>query len=226
MKPFPTFLSASALLLTQSAFAQFAGGNLVVSLVDSGSDAAPTPAATQMRLLAFSRQNGTPHVTPTGQFYDLPTVRNGNHRRLTNSGTAFSEGQVRLSEDGRYLLVVGYDASLGTDSVASTFSNIVNRVVGRIDWTLPPVSAIDTTTALNNVYNTNNIRGAASPEGLIFYLSGGGTQTGVARATLGASRATTDYGGNTVQTIRNIDFFKGKLYISASTSFGHVSSFH
>jgi len=87
MKRMTTFLSALALLgIAGSAFAQFSGSNLVVSLVDSGSAANPTSAATQVRLIAFSRENGTPNVTPTGQSYDLPTALSGLNHRLTNSG--------------------------------------------------------------------------------------------------------------------------------------------
>ena len=222
MKRLTPFFSAAALgLLTNSAFAQFAGGNLVVSVVDSGDPAkAPTNVATKVRLVAYTRVNGR-DVLPTGQFYDLPTVLAGLNHRLTNSGSASSEGQVTLSDDGKYLLVAGYDADLGTTGIAATDAATVNRVIGRIDWTLPQATAIDTTTALNNVFSGNNIRGAASPDGQTFYLSGsGGTQGGVALATLGATTATPSYGGTTTKTVRNIRSFNGNLYVSAATSGG------
>ena len=220
MNRITTFSSAAALsLLTANAFAQFSGSNLVVSLVDSGATA-PTSAATQVRLVAYSRVNGR-DVLPTGQTYDLPAVITGSNHRLTQSGSATSEGQVVLSDDGRYLLVAGYDAAIGAAGVASTAAATVNRVVGRIDWTLPPAAAIDTTTAINNVFDKNNIRGAASLDGQTFYLSGsGGTQGGVALATLGAATATPSYGGTTVKTVRNIRSFNGGIYISGSTSGG------
>ena len=217
--------SAAALcLLTGNAFAQFAGSNLVVSVVDSGTAGqAPTNAATKVSLIAYTRVNGRP-VLPTGQTYVLPTVLSGLNHRLTNSGSATSEGQISLSDDGKYLLAVGYDADLGTAAIASTTSANVNRVVARIDWTLPQATAIDTTTALNNVFSGNNIRGAVSPDGQTFYISGSGgtTQGGVAQAALAAATATASYGGTTTKTVRNIRSFGGALYVSAATSGGNV----
>ena len=221
MNRITTFSSAAALcLLTGNAFAQFAGSNLVASLVDSGTTTAPTSAATQVRLVAYSRVNGR-DILPTGQTYDLPAIITGVNHRLTQSGSAVSEGQVVLSDDGRYLLVAGYDAAIGTAAVATTAAATVNRVVGRIDWTLPPATAIDTTTALNNVFDKNNIRGAASLDGQTFYLSGSSsTQGGVAQAALGATTAAPSYGGTTVKGARNIRSFMGSIYVSGATSSG------
>ena len=215
--------SAAALcLLTGNALAQFSGSNLVVSLVDSGvTGQAPTSAATQMRLVAYTRVNGRP-VVPTGQTYNLPTVLSGGNHALTNSGSDPSEGQVTLSADGRFLLVAGYDAPLGTAAVASTPAATVNRIVGRIDWTLPQDAAIDTTTALTNVFDKNTLRGAASPDGGTFFLSGSGgtTRGGVAVATLGAMTGTPSFGGTAVKSVRNIRVFNSNVYVSGSTASG------
>ena len=218
------FSSAAALcLLTGNAFAQFAGSNLVVSLVDSGDiTKPPTSAASQVRLVAYTRVNGRP-VTPTGQTYDLPAALFGGNHALTQSGSATSEGELTLSDDGKYLLLVGYDAAPGTLTVATSAAATVNRVVGRIDWTKPAATAIDTTTALNNIFDKTNIRGASSPDGQTFYLGGTATsQGGVALATLGATTATPSYGGTVTKNVRYIRSFGGNLYVSAATSGGSL----
>ncbi len=225
MKRITTFASVIALLgIAGNAFAQFTGGNLVVTQVDSGDTTkAPSGAAAKVRIIEYTRRNGEEGGVPTGQFYDLPITLSGGNHRLTYSGSAISEGQITISEDNKYLLVVGYDAAPGTANIATTMSAAVNRVVGRIDWTLPPATAIDTTTALNNVFSGGSISGATSSDNVSFFLSGnGGAQGGVATATLGATTGTTGYGGTAVQTVRDIRLFNGALFGSGATSGGSL----
>jgi hypothetical protein len=102
----------------------------------------------------------------------LPTTVNGAQKRLTMSGSATSEGALSLSADGRYVTLAGYDAPVGTASVASTAGSTVNRVVGRLaaDGTLDTSTS---TTALSG----NNIRGATTDDGSRFWAVGpGGVQ--------------------------------------------------
>ncbi len=219
MKHFRTALGVAALLgLACNAFAQFTPGNLVVSIVDSGNpNLAPSSAANRVRLVELFRIG--PDLpdpidgAPTGQVYDLPIGLSGLNHRLTLSGTALGEGQITLSADSKYLLITGYDAPLGTANVFASASASVNRVVGRIDYTKPPGTAINTTTSLNNVFSGGSIFGAASAEGVAFFLAGaGGTQGAVAAANLGAATGTPGYGGTVVPTVRAIGLFKENLY--------------
>jgi len=160
--------------------APFTPGNLVVYRVGDGS-AVLTNAATAVFLDEY---------TPAGalvQSVAMPTAVNGSHRILTGSGTATSEGLLTLSSDGQYLVLAGYDATLGTISVANTASAAVNRVIGRVDG----AAAIDTTTALTDAYSgtagtAGNPRGAVSTDGMNFWTSGNG-----ASATSAGSRYTT-----------------------------------
>ena len=234
-------ITSTAALLTAcvSANAQFAGGNLVVSVVDSGTAATPTNAATLVRLVAYFRQNGRDVVT-TGQSYVLPTALSGANRRLTLSGSATSEGEITLSSDGNYLLLGGYDAAPGTPAIASSSTtqnttvtttttvaaNVttatvtvapVSRVVARIDWTKPQDTAIDTTTALTNILSKSNIRGVASPDGQTLFISG--SAGGVSQTTVGATTAV-NYGGTVTTNTRHIGLFNGNLYVSGATGSG------
>ena len=219
MRCFWTLSSAAVLLgFAGSAFAQFTPGNLVVSVVDSGNpNFAPNSAANRVRLVELFRigpdEPEPEDGTPTGQFYDLPLVVTGLNHRLTLSGTEISEGQLSLSADGKYLLIAGYDAPLGTANVFTTASAAVNRVVGRIDFTQPTSTAINTTTALNNVYSGGSIFDVVSADGINFFLAGnGGTQGGVSSATLGSTAGSPNYGGTSVRTARSVRLFNNGLY--------------
>ena len=185
-------LSGAFLLLSSRAFADgpFAQGNLVLSFVDSESTAtppaAPTSAATRLKLVEFLL-NGT----ATGQFYNLPGKvgeLTGANQYLAPSGSATSESRVNLSADGRYLIVTGYNAVTGTLTIVNTRSPLdangnpnaggVQRVVGRVNWRQTTAAgAINTTTALNDAFDKNNIRSAASVDGTSFYIAGTSDQT-------------------------------------------------
>lgn len=100
--------------------------------------------------------------------------------RLTMSGSATTEGQMNLTEDGRYLTFAGYDAVQGQpgtivsppNSIATTTTANVNRVVGRV--------AFDQTTDLYRItdaFSTNNVRSATSTNGATFAVAGSGSST-------------------------------------------------
>ena len=205
-----SFCAAALMGVSGNAFAQFTGGNLAVSVVDKSAGT----AATKVRIIELRRSSVTKHPnaqdgTPTGQFYDLPLAVSGANRRLTVSGANVHEGQLTLSEDGGYLLVAGYDAPAGTPNVSATSAASVNRVAGRIDWTKAPSAAIDTTTALNNIFDGGSIFNVASADGTNFLFAGaGGAQGAIAAANFGAMTATPNYGGTTVKTARNIRYYK------------------
>src|SRR5262249_42112858 len=105
--------------------AAFTTGDLVIYRVGTGA-AGLTNAGTAVFLDEY---------TPTGtlvQSLALPTTASGTSHRLVASGTATSEGLLTLSADTHFLALTGYDAALGTASIAGTSSSAVPRTVGRV----------------------------------------------------------------------------------------------
>ena len=116
-------------VLEGRALLAFSAGNIAVYRVGTGASAL-TSGATAAFIDEYSPTGTLVSSTP------MPTSVSGLNRRLTNSGTATSEGALNLSTDGRYLTVAGYDAAPGTASVASsstTGASAVERVVAAVD---------------------------------------------------------------------------------------------
>ena len=88
--------------------------------------------------------------------------------------------------------------------------------------------AVNTTTALYNVFNGNNPRSVATVDGKSFYVSGQGDYPdatgGVFYAKLGAHSATpitgADAGSGTAQDTRSVQIYNGQLYISTDSKKG------
>lgn len=193
-------------LSTLVAQAPFTAGNLVVVRVGDGS-AALTNAATPMFLEEMTTA-GTPVQTVA-----MPTVTSGSQRRYTNSGSATSEGFLGLSVNGRYLVAGGYDAALGTTSVATTASATNPRVVARIDLNGP----IDTSTALGDAYSGGNIRSVATDDGSQFWTSGTASTSGGVRYAQHGATASTQL-STTVTNTRVVGIDAGQLYVSSATA--------
>ncbi len=186
--------------------AGFTAGNIVVYRVGDGS-AALSSAATAVFLDEYT-QAGV-----LVQSIALPTAVNGTQRRLTSSGTAANDGMLTRSADGLYVVLTGYDASLGTLSVATTLSSAVNRVVGRVDT----AGNLDTSTVFagtaGNSFSGGNIRSVSSDGGTNFWAVG--SNSGVQYITLGATSSTQI--SNTVTNLRGTNIFGGQLYISTAS---------
>jgi uncharacterized protein len=198
-------LVSVAALLTASPSAAppaFAPGNVVVYRVGTG-----------VASLASSAQSVfLDEYTPAGtlvQSLALPTVASGFNRRLVASGTATSEGLLTRSADGQFLLVPGYDAALGTASIATTTSAATPRVVARINGS----GGIDTSTALADWVSGGNPRGVASSNGTDLWVAG--SAGGVRFTTLGSTTSTQL--STTVTNLRGVQIFDGQLYVSTSS---------
>ncbi len=187
--------------------APFTPGNIVVVRVGDGS-ATLNPAATSVFLDEY---------TTDGVFVQsiaVPTTTIGIQRRLTLAGNATSEGGLSRSVDGRFLTLAGYDAAVGTASVASTPSITTNRVIARVT----AAGDIDSSTALTNTYSGGNIRSAVTDDGSQFWLSG----TGDADAN-GVHYAPFGIAGSSVQIAlqpansRIAGIFDGQLYASTAS---------
>ena len=187
----------------------FTTGNIVLTQVVGDDNATPTTTlsskGTRLRLVEYQFNNSGVLVA-TGKFYNLPGLATDPEKNstagnnfLAPSGTATSEARPTLSADGRFLIVTGYNATIGTTGVVGTRSAATARVIGRVNWRLLTANgAIDTTTALTDAYDSNNIRSAASLDGTGFYTAGTnlasvdttGATGGLRFAPLGATTST------------------------------------
>jgi hypothetical protein len=197
-------VAAIALVLVAQASAALTPGDVVVYRVGTGSGALSS-AAFPVFLNEYE---------PNGNLVEsvaLPTSTSGSNKPLLASGSGSSEGLLTLSANGEYLIEAGYDAALGTAKISETSDTSVPRTVGRVSAS----GAVDTSTALTDVGNANNPRGATSSDGKTLYWSGAGKSTsgGVHVATLGASSSTLLSSGDT--NARAVTIFDGQLYTSS-----------
>jgi hypothetical protein len=186
-------IAAFVLLTSSLAAAPFTAGNLVLYRVGDGS-AALVSGGTAVFLDEY---------TPAGVFVQsvaMPTGVGG----LVASGTATTEGFLSRSEDGRYLVVPGYSAALGTTVTTST---TVPRVIGRVDGN----GNIDTSTSYVDTTNAGNLRSATSVDGTRFWTSG--STQGPRTIAFGATSATVI--STTNANTRQINVFADQLYISS-----------
>jgi hypothetical protein len=210
-------LAGVAMVLAPAYGDPFTPGNLVVSQIGDET-AAVTGAATPVYLKEFSltASDGT-----FVQALALPTTVIGNNRRLMLNSDMRC-GLLTRSDDGRFLVIGGYDAEAGTLKVNETLPAEVSRVIGRIDQT----GSINTTTALSDCYGggkAGSFRCAASSDGIKFWTAGcdGSGSSSLARvryATLGAASSTVLHDGNIPGSSsfpkepRAVNVFGGRLY--------------
>jgi hypothetical protein len=236
-RAFSVLALAGASLLLNPATGRAAGGatyfrlgNLAVVVVDATEYLDGTTTTLVNRgTRTIVREFDTTNNVFTTNAYRLParaSELSGSNRRFVNSGTATSEGRITLSADGRFLMLSGYDAELNqagnsTSSIANgTTAAQANRVIARIDWTLSPEQgAINTTTALGDAFNTNNIRGVTSVDGSSFFVAGNSSGTpasgGVRFATLGATTSTSI--SATPNNCRTVQIVNGQLYMGSGS---------
>ncbi|WP_201987582.1 T9SS type A sorting domain-containing protein [Hymenobacter rubidus] len=130
-------------------------GNVVVVRVGDGT-AALTSAAAPVFLAEYTL-SGT-----LVQTIARPTVDAGTNQSFTNSGTATFDNNMTRSADGRYLILTGYDAAVGTVPVTGTTSAATNRIIGRV----AADGTIDTSTRIDDAFSATNFRSAASVNGI------------------------------------------------------------
>lgn len=192
--------------------AQFTPGNIIVLRLGDGV-AALSNASAAMFLDEY---------TPAGvlvQSIMMPTVLDGLNRRLVNSGSATSNGYLSTSTDGRYILLCGYDTTVGVTSVNSIAG--MKRSIGVVDM----FGNVNTQTYINDGYTTDNIRSVASDNGINLWISGAGSSGsgGVRYTTLGTSGPSTQISTSVTNT-RNIHIFNNQLYVSSSSGAFRLST--
>jgi hypothetical protein len=189
----------------------FQNNTVVVVRVGTGTGSL-TNAATAVFLDEYNTTTGA-----LVQTIPLPTTISGANKRFVLSGTNSSEGYLTLSTDVNYLVLGGYDAAVGTDSISNTTSAANNRVIARFAQT----GAIDVITALTDAYSGGSINGVTSTDGSNFWTSG--SNDGVKYATLGGTTSTQL--STTPANIRCINIFNRQLYITLQvTGFFAVGS--
>jgi hypothetical protein len=174
----------------------FTRGDLVIDTVSGNT----LDAASAITLNEFSLGAGGMSASSVGTL-TLPQTQNGADWAISGEYGSASEGILQLSADGRYLTLAGYGVNAstfnnaapsvyGTKALGQTTSAQVPRVVALIGSN----TSVDTTTALKNVFNTNNPRSVATVDGSSFYVSGQGVTGdgtgGVFQALKGATIAT------------------------------------
>ncbi len=140
----------------------------------------------------------------------LPTAVSGTNRRLTLGGTSAAEGELTRSADGKYLLLGGYDAAVGTASVGSSMSATINRVIGRLD----AAGALDTSTA-GDFFSANNLRGVTSTDGSALWAAG---SSGIVYTTFGSTATPRVLLGLNLRAAR---IFSGQLFVSSGATTNH-----
>ncbi len=197
-KAFLFFFIFSLLAITTNA--QFTAGRLVVLQVGDGS-AALGNTATPVFLKEFTT-TGTAGVSLT-----IPTTGT---TRLTQSGSATSEGQITLSADGQFINIAGYDAAATTAGIAATSSATVNRVINTVDAGGTVTRGASTT----SLYSGNNFRSAVRSNNADFWGAGGTSGTFY----FGTTATAASVQNATVVNGRVINIFNGNLYLSTSSS--------
>ena len=159
-----TSIFATLFLLAERATAQFTAGRLVVERVGNGTGALGSAAfPTFVDEISIG---GVTTYTVT-----IPTTTAGGLNQSTESGSATSDGFISVSNDGKYLVIPGYDAAVATAGVASA---AVNKVITRIDAFGNRSSTVVTNAS---AYSGNNFRGVTTTDGLNFWMAGNGTAT-------------------------------------------------
>ena len=237
-----TTLGACALLaLTARTQAQlFTPGDLVVSAYGSTTATLADGAPTAISLLEFSPLGGPAILTDT-----LPTTDGvGGSANLGVVGEygSSSEGNLQLSGNGQYLTIGGYSASQaangiqastntanGTNYPAGTaYSTSTVALAQATDTDLSRVAVlvdgngnVNSSTAFNNLYNTNNPRAVYSATGASIYISGQGDKSTADQGIFLASTGTNTKAGNGAATgvynafdTRYVTGANGNLYYS------------
>jgi hypothetical protein len=205
------FLCLLFFLINKSANAQFTPGNIVLLRVGNGSTTLSS-AANPVSLVEYSTSG-----TPTGYSVSMPTSVSGSNRILTQSGSSTSEGDLSLSVNKQYLVLCGYDAAVGTSSVATTGNH--NGVIGRVDVN----GNINTSTYFlrtsSNAYINNNFRSVCSKDGSAYWASGAssGSNGGVRYITHGTAGSAGTQLSTTITNTRTINIFNNQLYATSGS---------
>lgn len=184
-----------------AASAQWTPGNLIVAIVGDGSTALFNQTAYPVNL----RQYSTAGVQ-IGADLPLPTTAAGTNRALTSQSDETSEAGLQLSEDGRYILVGGYDAPI----LSSSPGLAADRTVARV----PSFGTIDSSTGLPFAEaGGDSCRTVYSVDGNAYWVASG--SAGIDYLPYGVLGGSTEVVGN-FSSARFLTAFGGNFYYSSS----------
>ncbi len=192
--------TAAATVIVTVNPATFGRGNLVVLRTGDGS-AALTSAATAIFAIEYTTSGSA-----TGFNIALPATGS---TKITNSGSASSEGMMTSSAERDRLIVEGYNATAGTASVVSTSAATSPRELFSINSSGSYAAVVSSTTA----YSGNNIR-SGTANGTDYFSAGtaGSAPNGIVYLNSNTTLATTP------TNTRLVQIFNGQIYFSASSS--------
>jgi hypothetical protein len=160
----------------------------------------------------------------------MPTTWVGNQAPLIAGDPGTGEGLMTLSQDGRFLVLTGFGATLTSGATPSTggelgiatvtgLYNQVARVVGLVDG----FGHIYTSTAQTNANEEgDDIRAAASPDGTNIWLVG--SANGVKYTTRGSMLSTQVCSDITLSPLRAANIYSNTLYIDTATEVARATN--
>jgi len=191
--------------------------------------------------------NGTSSAIAAGSLVMPQVSTAGGNYAVSGEYGSSSEGTLQLSGDGRYLTFMGYatnantynslyDVNGGGTALAQSPNTTGNSAnVARVITLVGANGSVNSTTALNNVFNGNNPRSVYTTNGSSFYISGQGnhdTTGGVFYVSkVGATTATAITGvdtssksnGSYNQDTRDVQIVNGMLTVRVDSSEGTAS---
>ncbi|WP_068822386.1 choice-of-anchor Q domain-containing protein [Pedobacter psychrophilus] len=180
----------------------FISGNISVLRVGDGITSLNTNA-TSVNILEYNL-NGN----PSGINLTIGNENSTSQNRLLLSGDASNlDGQLNLSNDGRFLTLTGYETNIN-DVQAIYKAN--EKVIARVNYLGEP----DYTTRISSNTNNGTVRSAVSSDGSRFYFTGSTTSPASANSTRFLSYAS---GTNITSTafntgVRSLAIFKDQVY--------------
>jgi hypothetical protein len=234
------------------------GGSASTCAVANGTGTAPA-AGQNSTLGGYGDNQAGPltlfQFTTSGTYVNslvLPqtTVAGGNYAVSGEYGSS-SEGTLQLSGNGQYLTIAGYGVNAaafnanplnygGTGSKDMALGQSTDADVPRTIALIDANGNVNSTTALTNVFNTNNPRSVYTVNGTSFYISGQGQSSNSTAsgskdasggvfyvATVGSTTATTitgtDAGSGHSQDTNEVQIYNNTLYVSADATSGSPS---
>ncbi len=175
--------------------------NIAVERVGDGTTALSGTSA-PVTVQIYARTGGT--ALQTISFPSAAPQPTATPFDLTESGSGTTAGYLNLSSDGSTLVVPGYNAPIGTLTIATSSGATNGRAIGLVS----PTGVVSTPLAVN-MFSSNTYRSVTS-NGVNYWASGG---NGVTYIT--AAGAVTSLNGS---NLRNIEIYNGTLYVSSGST--------
>ncbi len=196
---------------------KFNDGYLSVYRVTSGATLAGTGTAIVVDEYAFS---GASQSTPNFSV-SVPNTFGSPNKRIVASGSATSAGAMSRTENGRYLIIPGYDTSVGTANTLFTL-NAALRTINASGTVGAGVQGNGTTGFYAN--GSNNLRGGTSDDGSNFWAAGNGTGSSGTNGIQYSSNGTTITNVTASQNGRVAQIFNGQLYMSLAGALHQIGT--